>query len=274
MKRRSPRDILADLLPIYQVPITWDASGYTTPGFEEEVRQPSFTGWDGDLVAEEEAATIVRLLNPKRGQMLIDVACGYGRHALLFDGTYGLRVTGLDISQALLERARANAREEGLFIEYIQAHARDLRFTDRFDFATVIHNSFSLFSDQDAPRVLRAIHRALKPGGKLFLDIDNKPYLCRYGTCYRNWFMSDERLTLRDVHYHEDTSVEVTRDITMAEDFEDAGVFIWFKRIYSREEITALLNSCGFEIVSLHGYWDNSACNNASPKLIITAAKA
>jgi ubiquinone/menaquinone biosynthesis C-methylase UbiE len=264
---------LERLTPIARVPITWDCTGYTSAGFNDEAASESFTGWDGDLGAEDECAVMVRLLDARRGDELLDVACGYGRHDLVFARKYGLAVTGVDVAPGLIARARGQAAREGLSICYQEAHARDLKYQAAFRHAMIAFNSFSLFSDRDAPVVLRALHRALKPEGRLFLDLDNKPHYCRYGSCCRNWFMSDGRLTLQDVFYHSETSVEVMRDITLNEAFDGYVEFTCFKRIYDREEITRLIETCGFAVEVVYGNWDSTPHNDLSPKIILVARK-
>ena len=81
------------LMPIEKIPLTWDSMGYTSDSFNKWVSEQSFTGWEGDLPTEEEVAVIVKLLEVKPEDSLLDIACGYGRHDLLFAGRYGLKVT-------------------------------------------------------------------------------------------------------------------------------------------------------------------------------------
>ena len=264
---------LNNLPPISDIPILWDASGYTSESFNREVQDESFTGWDGDLVDEEEVAVMARLLGVRPEQSLLDVACGYGRHALLFARKHATHVTGIDISRGLIARARKLAEGRGVNATFIVGHGRDLRCRETFDHAIVAYNSFSIFGPDDAPSVLRGIHAALKPGGRLFLDLDNKPHYVRYGTCYRNWHVEEDALTLQDVHFHYDLSVEVLRDVVVHAGFRRLDEFICFKRIYDRGEIESLLASNGFDIETLYGNWDLTPFGESSPKIILVASK-
>src|SRR5438477_285291 len=65
------------------------------------------------------AAELVRRASPRAGQRVLDVACGTGVVAVTAARS-GARVTGLDLTPELLERARENARIAGVEIEWHQ----------------------------------------------------------------------------------------------------------------------------------------------------------
>jgi len=264
---------LRRLAPIQEVPVDWDASGYTTRAFNETVAETTFEGWDGDLPADEEAAVIAGRLRIDPGGSVLDVACGYGRHARVFAERYGLRVTGIDIAPGLIEKARRDAARAGLDIAYTVGHARDLGWVEVFDGALVAFNTFSVFSPEDAPRVLAGIRRALKPGGRFFLDLDNKPVHCRYGSCRRKWYLGADGVVLQDVWLHEDRSVEVTRDVYISPAFDRMTEFLCFKRIYSADEVGRLLEDAGFQTDETYGNWDLTPLAGASPKILLVARK-
>ena len=269
----SPYHFLETLTPIAKLPLTWNESGYTSDTFNLEVAADTFDGWDGDLSSEEEADVMAHLLQTQSDQSLLDVACGYGRHALVFANDYGLQVTGIDIAPGLIATAVRLAEKQEAKIAYQVRHARDLEWNEAFDHTVIAYNTFSVFGPDDAPHVLSAIRKALKPGGKLFLDIDNKPFYCRYGTCYRNWYLAEHGLVLQEVFFHHEASVEVVRDVTLSKQDEDPVVFTCFKRIYDRNEIVQMLTDCGFEIEMTLGNWDLTPFEENSPKIILVAKK-
>lgn len=270
-------EYLNGLTPIAQLPLEWDATGYVSDAFNEEVGSPEFDGWDGDLSSEEEADVIAHLLAVEPGQALLDMACGYGRHALVLARDYGVSVTGVDIAPGLIATAKRLAEEQrdeldgDVELAFEVRHARDIEWRGRFDHAIVAYNTFSVFSPADAGAVLRAIGRALKPGGKLFLDLDNKPFYCRYGSCMRNWYSGVNGVVLQEVFFHHDVSVEVMRDITIR-DVDGVPVeFVCLKRIYALDEIAAVLSEAGFRVTTALGNWDLLPHSESSPKIIVVA---
>jgi demethylmenaquinone methyltransferase/2-methoxy-6-polyprenyl-1,4-benzoquinol methylase len=94
-----------------------------------------------------------------RGEVL-DAACGTGDLAIAC-AREGGRVTGLDFSAAMLERARRKAPE----IEWVEGDMLALPFGDEsFDAATV---GFGVRNVDDLERALRELHRVLRDGGRL-----------------------------------------------------------------------------------------------------------
>jgi ubiquinone/menaquinone biosynthesis C-methylase UbiE len=266
-------DYITKLTPIEKIPVTWDAKAYTSDSFNSWASGPSFSGWANDKQTEKETKTIAKLLKVKRGNTLLDVACGYGRHALIFAGKYGLKVTGIDISSGIIATAKRLAQEKKLDIQYEVRHATNLPWNEKFDFAMIVFNTLSLFGPENAPKVLQGIHRALKQGGRLFLDLDNKPYNCRYGTYATHWYMWPSGLTLQDIYFHEDISTEINRDIIFTKDGRIEDDFIIFKRIYTLQEIKKLLKNSGFQLEQVYGNWDLSPLKKSSPKMILVGVK-
>lgn len=273
MTLKEVYDYLAGRLPIEQIPVTWDSTGYTSEVFNRWASDLTFPGWTGDLPTEEEVRIIIDLLQAQPGDSLLDVACGYGRHALLLAGQYGLKVTGIDLSLGLITTAKRLAEEQGLEIAYEVRHAIDLPWSNEFDRAMIAYNSFSLFSPEEAPIVLQGIHQALRSDGRLFLDMDNKSFNCRYGISDTNWYMWSGGLTLREIYFHKHLSVEVCRDLTFKTDAEGVEEFIIFKRIYSSNEIKDILSDCGLRADQVYGGWDLSPLGENSPKMLLVGVK-
>jgi ubiquinone/menaquinone biosynthesis C-methylase UbiE len=266
-------DYLTNRLPIQQIPINWDSNAYTSDSFNAWAAGPAFNEWADDRETEAEVDVMAKLLGVQRGESLLDIACGYGRHALVFAGRFGLKVTGIDISSGLITTARRLAGEKGLEITYEVRHAVDLPWSNKFDHAIIAQNTFSLFSPNDAPKVLQGIYRTLRQRGKLFLDLDNKPYNCRYGTKDTHWYQYPKDLILQEIFFHEDISVEVCRDINLKRGAEDIEEFIIFKRIYTPQEIKELLVKYGFRIEQIYGDWDLTPLEEKSPKMILVGVK-
>jgi len=90
---------------------------------------------ENQFVADLEDELLFRLLRPVRGERVLDIGCGTGRHLLMFLER-GLDITGLDASPHMLDIAR---KKLGHRAELHQGLAEDLPFEDNsFDIATLI----------------------------------------------------------------------------------------------------------------------------------------
>ena len=105
-------------------------------------------------------------LRLRRGDHVLDVACGTGNLAVLA-ARAGCITAGVDIASNLIAQARARAEREGLDIEYLEGDAEALPYPDA-SFDLVV----SMYGVMFAPRpdiVARELLRVTKPGGRIAL---------------------------------------------------------------------------------------------------------
>ena len=98
------------------------------------------------------------------GGKLLDAGCGHGRDSKFFSEK-GLKVTGIDISQELIEIAREKSDAEFKVMDF-----RDLGFSkESFD---SIWASASIFfvPPEDMQKAVEKFSRVLRPGGRLFVS--------------------------------------------------------------------------------------------------------
>jgi SAM-dependent methyltransferase len=104
----------------------------------------------------------------RNGQTVLDVACGPGTVTRLAAQRVGLsgRVTGCDLSPAMLEIARAKKSPDASApIEYVECAAESLRVPDNAYDLVTCQQGLQFFPDR--PAALAEMRRALRPGGQL-----------------------------------------------------------------------------------------------------------
>jgi len=110
------------------------------------------------------AAELVEFAKVGRGETVLDVACGTGVVAVTA-ALAGAIAKGLDITPALLERARENASIAGVDIEFSEGDAEELPYPDS-SFDVVLSQFGHIFAPR--PEVVTAeMLRVLKPGGRI-----------------------------------------------------------------------------------------------------------
>ena len=148
---------------------------YDDPRFFEKYGQMARS--QKGLAGAGEWHELEKLLPDFHGLRVLDLGCGYGGHCAYAAGHGAARVLGTDISQKMLETARA--RNPGPSIEYRQAAMEDLRFPDgSFD---VVLSSLALHYVEDFQTLVRSIGRWLAPGGRFVFSVEH-PVFTAYGS--------------------------------------------------------------------------------------------
>lgn len=184
------------------------------------------------------------------GAELLDVGCGYGRHALEL-AERGYRMSGVDLSRTLLQRGAAEARRRNLDVGFMHGDMRDLAFDAAFDGLVCMQTTFGYFDDRTNLGVLQGMARALRPGGRLLVEVMNRDFIANH-VPRRIWWDTDEVLLMEEVYFDWDVSrLRVHRTIV------DEGRDPWEQtmriRMYSAHELTGLLQMCGLNVLELSG---------------------
>ena len=141
--------------------------------FAPQYMDEEFTG---NTVAEVDF--IVEEFGLPEGSSFLDVGCGTGRHSLEL-ARRGYEVTGLDISENMLQEGRNIAREEGLDVDFIHADAVDFTMEKSFDGCICLcEGAFGLLSIDEDPferdrKILQNVHSVLEPDAKFMLNALN-----------------------------------------------------------------------------------------------------
>jgi SAM-dependent methyltransferase len=129
---------------------------------------------------EQEVAFLVESLGLGRGDRVLDVGCGPGRHALAL-ARRGIEVTGVDLSPDFVALACEASAAEGLPARFAVLDVRHLAFDGEFDAAVCLcQGGFGLLGGQDETQVFGRIVRAIRPGGGLAVSAFHAPFAVRH----------------------------------------------------------------------------------------------
>ena len=187
-------------------------------------------------------------------QRILDVGCGTGRHVIEL-ARRGYRVTGIDLSEAQLRRAREKAAEAGVDVDFQRHDARDLPFEGEFDAAIMMcEGGFPLMeTDEMNYEILKKVTKALRsPAVFIFTTLNGLFPLFHSVEKLGQDTALEGNATYRDNQF----DLMTFRDHNVTEFTDDEGnrhTLQCNERYYVPSEITWLLKSLGFKDIGIYG---------------------
>lgn len=146
--------------------------------FDREVAE-QYDAWYytklGSFVDDTETECAFRLLQPSSGESILDIGCGTGNFSLKL-ARVGADVTGIDVSDAMLDVAREKSTGEDLNIDFQNMGAHDLTFQDQSFDAMLCMATLEFV--EDPKQVFDETMRVIKPGGRIVIGVihQNSPW--------------------------------------------------------------------------------------------------
>jgi ubiquinone/menaquinone biosynthesis C-methylase UbiE len=223
---------------------------------------------------DQEAEQMIDLIekvtghDPKRH--VLDLACGFGRHAISIARRGYPNVTGVDLSPTLLDEARRDAEQEGYSIRFVEADMRQLP-DENFDLVTNLFTSFGYFQeDRENAEVIRSVSRHLNPGGWFVIDFFNSRWVRTHLVA------SDERLLEGGLRLEQTRWIEngrVEKRLLIREK-EEAHEYIESVRLYEQPDFEKMFTDAGLRTTECFGsYTGDPYDRERSPRLILFARK-
>jgi SAM-dependent methyltransferase len=201
---------------------------------------------------------IIEVLGLTKGNRILDLACGAGDQALEF-ARRGMSVVGVDLARVLIDYGNEAARRENLPVKLIQGDMREAKFTNEFDACVILSGSFGFFDDEDNIKVLRVIEKALKRGGKFYIQMPNP--VKRIGEKWKGWDQVEGGFVLMSSNYDPKSGkiidgffyiINTGELVRFMPKPEDKGFSVETK-IYTLPEMIKLINTANLEFKSGYG---------------------
>lgn len=244
---------------------------------------PWYAQWFGKTYLElyphrddEEARLQIEFVTSQAAQLskqplvdVLDIACGAGRHLLQL-AAKSFVATGIDLSAELLKVAASRIVKENLSAKVVQGDMRKLPFADAsFDLLLSMFTSFGYFSDDTTNEAaLREWHRTLRPQGVLFIDFLNREQIIKNLVPHSTKQVGDKTIVEHRSISSDSRRVEKTIEISENGETE---TFFESVRMFSKQELEAMLVRNGFSPVSCFGDFNGSPFTNDAARLLIFA---
>lgn len=239
--------------------------------------------------AKEEVRFIIKAMKLKKGSEILDLCCGPGRHSILL-AKRGFAVTGLDFSKDYISEAKKKAGKSGLKIDFLRGDMRNIKFTGEFDAVINLFTSFGYFQKlSDDIKVLKGIHRALKPGGLFLIDTLNGDWL-RKNFRKRYWQVlpapsgrglarrESERASGGKIYQLEETILAKDKKSTINKwvRIKPGGKIqerIFYLRLYDKKLLSSVLKKAGLAPLKFRGNFTGRKLSDKTNRLIVLAVK-
>lgn len=222
-----------------------------------------------EIDAEKHVNFILSKLILEPNSNILDMACGAGRHSIIF-AKKGFNVTGIDLSENLLSEAIKIALKEKLDIKFIKSDIRKFNSENKFNLILNLFTSFGYFNeDEDNFLVFTKAFELLKTSGFFVLDYFNKDYMLRNLIPLTEEFKNGKKIIQK--RFVRKGRIEKTIQIIykgLTKEYSESV------KLYSADQLKNKLLEIGFEIVNLFGDFDGSEFNKeSSPRFIAFCRK-
>lgn len=225
---------------------------------------------------EHQVDFIIQFLGLTGKERILDLACGFGRHALSF-ARRGYSVVGVDITKAYIEDAIQSANALGLPVNFLCSDIRDLRFDSEFDVVLNLADGAIgyLENDEENLKIFDVIAKVLKPGGKHFMDICNAEHAEHFFP-KRSWKIGSKTLSLPEFDWDKKTrrmlfsewEIPFGETAKKPENLEATSA-----RLYSKEELRGILGQRQMRIIDCFSNYDGKKDTYKELQLMVYSEK-
>jgi ubiquinone/menaquinone biosynthesis C-methylase UbiE len=258
---------------------------WNEPAFSERMLREHLDESHGAAtrIAPERAAQLDWLwarLALQPGAKVLDVTCGPGLYAVEL-ARQGCLVTGVDFSPAAIAYARDLALSRGVAARctFIEQDIRCMNFSRAdFDAAIFLYGQLAVFSKAEAQALLGQLARAIKPGGKLCIELLNQE---RVDKTRSQWWFTDDKglwgdrpfLHLGERFWYEAEEMSVERFYIIHLETGELNEISLSDQTYAVETMTRMICQAGFNAVEVYPAWDHLPLYDADEWLVYMAQR-
>ncbi len=208
---------------------------------------------------------IIKNVNPKPNDLILDSACGAGRHGIYL-ASKNINVIGFDLSMTLLLKAKEDAERNNTKIQFIQADIREITFRRKIFAVLNLFTSFGYFNtDEENFRFVKHSFEFLNDGGFYVIDYFNKNYLLENLVPESNRIIDDLSINEKRIFQND----RIVKKIILNRNGEKKE-FLESVRLYGFEDIITGFSCIGFKVHKIFGNYNGAEYDeDKSPRLII-----
>ncbi|HYM95144.1 MAG TPA: class I SAM-dependent methyltransferase, partial [Chitinophagaceae bacterium] len=153
-----------------------------------------------DELTVKEVDFIMQYFNLKPGSKVLDMMCGFGRHAIGL-ARKGIVVTAVDNLSDYISEIKEIAEQDNLPLLSVQSDIINYASDDSFDLAICMGNSLNFFNAEDSEKIMSNICRQLRPGGKFLINTWSLTEIIAKSFKEREWSRAGQLKFLTECKY-------------------------------------------------------------------------
>lgn len=259
--------------------IPWDEPEFSKRMLREHLSQDHDAASRRFAIIDQHVAWIHQTLLNGQTSKVLDLACGPGFYTSRLS-KLGHACTGIDFSPASIEYAREQDAKNGTGCKYIHHDVRTADFGGGYDFAMLIYCEFNTFQKPDSRAILEKAYRALKPGGRLLIELNSIETLKSFGRTAPGWhseksglFSDRPHLFLEDSFWNEDLQAATRRMYIIDAATGDVQQTADNHQAYTEDQVRELALDCGFSKADVHSQWPIQDLPGDNNSVILVAIK-
>lgn len=222
-------------------------------------------------VAPEQVDLALSLLGVDEPVDILDFCCGPGRHTLAL-AQLGHRVLGVDRTAFYLDMGRKKAIDMGVDVTFEQCDVRAFKQVNAFDCAVSLFTSFGYFEAiEDDMKVLENMYAALRPNGKVLMDLSGKEVVAKAFTD-RGWSEPEPGVVWLEERSVMPEWAGIKNKWTLVRGKETFTHTLSI-RLYSGLELKKALLAVGFKHVNLYGSLEGDPYDDRARRLVAVGVK-
>jgi SAM-dependent methyltransferase len=231
--------------------------------------------WKSLIPAElssKEADFMVQHFGLLPGSRVLDVMCGYGRHALAL-GEKGIDVTAVDNLGDYIREIEEIAKQKKLPVVAIQADVMQYRLEGDYQLAICMGNSLNFFDHGNALKLLKNMAAHLRPGGGLFINTWSLAEIAIRSFAARAWSETNGVMHIvENAYLFNPTRIESESLFLFPDGSREEKKAVDY--IFSVAEMESLLNEAGFAMQEIYSVPGKKKFALGDPRAYIVAHKA
>lgn len=201
-------------------------------------------------LSEAECTFLEEVARLKKGDAILDLMCGYGRHALEL-GRRGYHITAIDNLQAYTDEINTVAAAENLPVKAVANGALEVSLEQTYKAAICMGNSFAFFNREEATALLQKIASHLTVGGIFVLNTWMLAEIAIKHFQEREWHYVEDYKYLLDYQFHFLPN-RIESEHTLIAPDGTVEVIRGVDYIFTLQELEAMLHSAGLQLKAVY----------------------